>query len=48
LLLGALAAAARCKADSVSENEAWAVIQANKDNETALHTVYAPPWVSAA
>jgi hypothetical protein len=47
-VLAALVGAARCNAETVSENEAWAVIQANKGNETALHTIYAPPWVSAA
>ncbi|KAK4121221.1 hypothetical protein N657DRAFT_657811 [Parathielavia appendiculata] len=43
-ILAALAAAACCNAESISENEAWEVIRANKDNDTALHTIYAPPW----
>ncbi|KAK4126393.1 hypothetical protein N657DRAFT_710058 [Parathielavia appendiculata] len=40
--------AACCAAESVSDNETWELIQASKNNETALHTIYAPPGVSAA
>ncbi|KAK3304644.1 uncharacterized protein B0T15DRAFT_512774 [Chaetomium strumarium] len=47
-VLAALAAAAPCEAASVSEDELWDAIQANKDNKTALHTIDAPAWVSAA
>lgn len=43
-----LAATAWCRAESVNENETWDLIQANKDNQTALQTIHAPPWVSAA
>jgi len=30
------------------EGQVWSVILANKDNLTALHLLYAPPWVSAS
>jgi hypothetical protein len=33
---------------SECENEVWSIIIANKDNETALTTLKAPPWVSAS
>ncbi len=47
-VLAALAVAALCKAENVSEIAVWALIQANKDNQTALQTISAPAWVSAA
>jgi len=33
---------------SECENEIWAIINANKNNETALNSIHAPPWVSAS
>lgn len=48
LALTAVSAAACCRADNVSDNEVWALIRANRDNATALRTIDAAPWVSAA
>ena len=46
--LVALTAATCTLAQTVTGNDAWDVIQSNRGNETALSTIRAPPWVSAA
>lgn len=33
---------------STCENQVWSVIEARKDNLTALRTLHAQPWVSAS
>lgn len=38
----------RCKAASDGENDVWAMIKANKGNNTALQSISAPSWVSAS